>query len=194
MQLVDELVWSIAPVPGPDTRRRLLQRVPLIVRAVGDGWATDDASRARRKVFLARLYELHIEAIKALPDLPALDDSVTDEVPAPRIAIPAAAAIPAPIAPHAGADAVESLMRGDWCVFAPDPAEPEGRPLLAKFAWRAPHGTQLLFTHRDGSIAVIHTPESLARAFHASEARVAVEAVPLFERAMERMLEADTSS
>jgi hypothetical protein len=90
-----------------------------------------------------------------------------------------------------GAGASDQLMRGDWCVFA----EGEGDPaLLAKFAWRAPHGTQLLFTHRDGAIAVIHTPESLGSAFRSGRARVAVEAVPLFERAMERMAEASADA
>jgi hypothetical protein len=47
----------------------------------------------------------------------------------------------------------------------------------------------VLFTHRDGSIAIVHTPESLGRAFRARRARVAVDAVPLFERAMERVLD-----
>lgn len=185
LQTIDDLLWSIAPEPGAEARRRLVQLIPELVKKIGECWPADDAGRARRKIFLTRLYHLHIEALKPpLPELPASGDDATPDPPA---GVAPAARAPAPDrAPRdEEAEAVETLMRGDWCVFT---GEDSGAPLLARFAWRSPHGTQLLFTHRDGSVAVTHTPETLADAFRRERARVAVEAVPLFERAMERML------
>ena len=173
---VDDLLWSLAPGPGPDARRRLVQLVPQLVRKFAQGWPADDNAKARRKVFLAALYTAHIEAMKPrLPDLPSVDEEM------PRAPIAAADAI---VVAEASDDA-DTLLRGDWCVFTAD----DGASLLAKFAWRAPNGTQLLFTYRDGSIAVIHTPATFARAVEQGRARVAVEAAPLFERAMEQLVE-----
>ena len=125
---------------------------PQLVRTVGEGWPGDDEARARRAAFLAALYDLHLQAMNAPQDAP------------PAIAEPAAASPPASNPPAGEGMDADSLMRGDWCVFE----EPDAPPLLAKFAWRAPHGTQLLFTHRDGTIAVIHTPATLARRWRAA--------------------------
>ena len=80
---------------------------------------------------------------------------------------------------------VQSLVRGDWCAFK---SEGEGKTVLARLAWRAPQRRRMLFSHRDGSTAFVHTPESLAEAFRSRRAKVAIEAVPLFERAMTRLV------
>jgi hypothetical protein len=47
----------------------------------------------------------------------------------------------------------------------------------------------LLFTQRDGTPVHIRTPDSLADEFRHDRARVAVEAVPLFERALARLID-----
>ena len=182
LELFDELVWSIAPERAAGTRNRLLQLIPRLVRNLGEGWSADEPARARRRVFLARLYELHVEALNAPIDFPSAGDAGDAPEQDAAAATERAAAPPR----DESGDDIGALQRGDWCVFEGDPGQP---PLLAKFAWRAPHGTQLLFAHRDGGIALIHTPLSLAHAFRGGHARVAVEAVPLFERAMERIVE-----
>jgi hypothetical protein len=79
---------------------------------------------------------------------------------------------------------VMGLVRGDWCEFKPE----DGDPVLARLAWRAPQRRRILFAHRDGSTAFVHTPESLAAAFRNGRATVAIEAVPLFDRAMAQMV------
>jgi hypothetical protein len=61
--------------------------------------------------------------------------------------------------------------------------------VLARLAWRAPQRKRLLFSHRDGSTAFVHTPESLAEAFRTGRASLAIEAVPLFDRAMARLID-----
>ena len=60
--------------------------------------------------------------------------------------------------------------------------------MLGRLAWRAPHDTCLLFTHRNGTTAFMHTPRTLAEAFRTGDAALAVEAIPLFERAMARVM------
>lgn len=179
---VDELLWSIAPERGPAARKRLLALIPRVVRTVGEWWPQDEANRARRKVFLARLYALHVEAMQTTADLPPPDE-IADGTPS-RMRVPIPDAPPLSARDDA-ADTVESLLRGDWVAFATE----DGGTLLAKYAWRSPHGSQLLFTHRDGAIALIHTPVSLAAALRDGKAKVAVEAVPVFERAMEKLLD-----
>ncbi len=185
IELFDELAWSVAPEHVPGFRNRLLQAIPPLVRALSEGWATDDAARVRRKVFLARLYELHVEALNTRVDFPFESDTADEADLRARGAntAPDRTAVAQRDVP---VEDVESLQRGDWCEFAGEAGQ---APLLAKFAWRAPHGTRFLFTHRDGDIAVIHTPESLGQAFRSGQAKVAIEAVPLFERAMERLIE-----
>jgi hypothetical protein len=185
IQLVDDLIWSIAPDRVPGARKQLLLLIPRLVRRIAEMWPPDESTRIRRKVFLARLYELHVEAINTVVDLPP-PDAEGDLAPA-RMESVQPPAEPEPAASRADdVDATEPLIRGDWCAFA---KEDDGPPLLARFAWQAPHGTQLLFSYRDGAIALIHTPESLAHAFRDGRAKPAVEAVPVFERAMEKLLD-----
>jgi hypothetical protein len=100
----------------------------------------------------------------------------------------AAAALPEP---DECDEQVQSLGRGDWCAFK---SEGGGKTVLARLAWRAPQRRRLLFTHRDGSTAFVHTPESLAEAFRSGRATLAIEAVPLFERAMTRLVASRSQS
>ena len=62
-------------------------------------------------------------------------------------------------------------------------------PVLARLAWRAAQRKRLLFSHRGGATAFVHTPESLAETFRTGRATLAIEAVPLFERAMARLID-----
>lgn len=183
VEFVDDLLWSIAPDRGPAARKRLLPLVPRIVRTIFETWPPDEKNRVRRKVFLARLYELHMEALKTVGDLPLPVDELEAAPSRMRLPIPD---LPPQTERDEALETVEAMLRGDWIALAGDD---DGAAQLAKFAWRSPHGSQILFTHRDGSIAVIHSPQSLAAAFRDGKAKVAVEAVPLFERAMEKLLE-----
>lgn len=79
---------------------------------------------------------------------------------------------------------VQSLVRGDWCEFKGE----DGETSLARLAWRAPQRQRLLFSHRDGTTAFVYTPEGLAEAFRSGRATLAIEAAPLFERAMTRLV------
>ncbi|MEO8751901.1 MAG: DUF1631 family protein, partial [Casimicrobiaceae bacterium] len=182
LQLVDDLLWSLAPEAGVAARKRFTQVVPQLVRNISSGWGFDAAAQARRGALLTRLYAIHTNAMKAAPEaVPDGSGAATIDAAAP--------VFDADAARSRGNDEderVAALIRGDWCSFR---AEAGGAPMLAKFAWRAPYDTCLLFTYRNGSTAVVHTPQSLSDAFASGWATVAVEAVPLFERAMARLME-----
>jgi len=182
MAWIDDLVWSVAPGADPQSRQKLMQMVPRLVRGVSDDLPTDTAGAAQRKDLLAWLFEAHVRAMTLQPDsAPASDDTGPPTVPLHMLAVPESCT-------RAGAVAeFDSLLDGDWCAFD---AVDDAPPLQARFAWRSPHGTQLLFTHRDGTIAVLHTPETLATLFHTGRARVIFETASLFDRAMERMIAA----
>src|SRR6266404_5725973 len=179
LAIVDDLLWSVEPKTSAGARKRLVELVPSLLRSIDNDWSAEKGAQARREALLSCLFDLHVRSMKAVPGVP---DSV---------AVAAAEALPtsAAVAPATAAAVlteldvyeaqVYSLVRGDWCAF-----KSGGETVLARLAWRAPQRRRLLFSHRDGSTAFVHTPESLAEAFRSRRAKVAIEAVPLFERAM----------
>jgi hypothetical protein len=180
MAWIDDLVWSVAPGEDPHARQKLVQMVPRLVRTISDDWPTDAVGSAQRKDLLAWLFEAHVRAMTSQPDSAhASDDTGPPTIPLHRLDVPESSKQPGTVAE------LDALLHGDWCAFD---AVDDAPPLLARFAWRSPHGTQLLFTHRDGTIAVLHTPESLAARFRAGNVRVVFETASLFDRAMERMI------
>jgi len=173
LSTIDELLWSIAPKPSAAARQKLASQLPQLLRSIDRDWSSESEAQARRQALLSSLFELHLHSLRA-----------------PSEAAPAAASkrpvalIPPPPEPDHYDEQVMALVRGDWCEFKSE----EGEPVLARLAWRAPQRRRILFAHRDGSTAFVHTPESLAAAFRSGRATVAIEAVPLFDRAMAQMV------
>ena len=178
LAIVDDLLWSVEPKASAGARKRLVELVPSLLRSIDSDWSAEKDAQARREALLSCLFDLHVRSMKAVPGVP-------DSVAAAAEALPTAAAT-APATETAAQPELDvyeaqvySLVRGDWCAF-----KSGGKTVLARLAWRAPQRRRLLFSHRDGSTAFVHTPESLAEAFRSRSAKLAIEAVPLFERAM----------
>jgi hypothetical protein len=177
---MDDLIYSVMPLHDPEARPMLLALVPKLVRDIRENMPTDDDGFARHKSFLVWLCQAHLRALSPSREpVAAPDDTI------PLALLTAVPATEEQLRPAGVVSEIDTLFRGDWCAFY---ALDDSPPLLARFAWRAPHGSQLLFTHRDGTIAMVHTPESLAVAFCDGTAKVVFEAASLFERAMERMI------
>ncbi len=187
LDLIDDLLASIGPKTTVAARKALVQTLPELLLRINRSWAADDEAELRRQSLLSCLLNLHIGSMKA----------PTVEPPGIAAAAASAGAI-APPAISAGTvaaqepddfdDRVQALVRGDWCAFT-DADVPTPTPVLARLAWRAPQRKRLLFSHRDGSTAFVHTPESLAEAFRTGRATLAIEAAPLFDRAMARLID-----
>ncbi len=183
LAIVDELLWSIQPKSGAAARKRLVERVPVLLRSIDQDWPTDEEAQSRRQALLSCLLDLHLRSMKAV-------DEAATAPPVGAHALPAAAAVAPTTAmaalpePDDYDEQVQSLVRGDWCEFK----SKDGKTVLARFVWRAPQRRRLLFSHRDGSTAFVHTPDGLAEAFRSGRATLAIGAAPLFERAMTRLV------
>jgi hypothetical protein len=176
LAMVDELLWSITPKTSTMARRKLASSLPALLKRIDSDWSEDTASQARRQALMACLFDLHLRSLRS-----SVEPAATADRAAPA-AVLTHPTIPPPREPDEHDEQVLALVRGDWIEFKID-----GGPVLAKLAWRAPQRQRLLFTHRDGSTAFVHTPESLAEAFRNGSAVLAIEAVPLFDRAMARL-------
>src|SRR5450631_104356 len=183
--LVDDLIWSIAPKTQRIGRKRLAKMVPQLLRRIDEDCSTDEVAQARRQALRSCLFELHLAAMKAGGG--ATSQGAPTGVPAASMPHPSRTdpKTSQPRDPDEYDEQVVALVRGDWCTFTGD----RGERTLARLGWRAPQRKRLLFTHRDGSTAFVQTPQSLAEAFRTGRAAVAIEAIPLFERAMGQLVE-----
>jgi hypothetical protein len=170
-------LWSIEPKTNAGARKRLVELLPSLLRGIDRDWPMEEAAQARRQALLSCLFDLHLRSMKAVPQVAAATAGA-QALAAEAGPATAAAALPKPDEYDLQ---VQSLVRGDWCEFK---SKVDGETVLARLAWRAPQRRRLLFSHRDGSTAFVHTPESLAEAFRSGRASLAIESVPLFERAM----------
>jgi hypothetical protein len=177
LAMIDELLWSITPKTNTAARRKLASSLPALLKRIDSDWSEEPASKARRQALMACLFDLHLRSLRATSEPAAAADQ------AARAALVSHPTIPPPREPDEYDEQVLSLVRGDWVEFRTDRG-----PVLARLAWRAPQRQRLLFTHRDGCTAFVHTPESLAEAFRNGGAVLAIEAVPLFDRAMARLV------
>jgi hypothetical protein len=179
LAIVDDLLWSVEPKTSAGARKRLVELVPSLLRSIDSDWSAEKGAQARRKALLSCLFDLHVRSMKAVPGVPdSVAAAAAEVLPTSAAMAPATATAALPELDVYEAQ-VYSLVRGDWCAF-----KSGGETVLARLAWRAPQRRRLLFSHRDGSTAFVHTPESLAEAFRSRRAKLAIEAVPLFERAM----------
>jgi hypothetical protein len=176
--LIDDLMWSLSAEATND-RARLRRLLPGLVKSVSNGQAIHAVVEPWRKLVLDYMFTSHLGALRPMSDRASAKEPLK---------IPMAP--PASTASGAIDVRVHALARGDWCEFRPAGEGGErGEPVLAQLAWRSPHRTQLLFTHRNGDTAFVHTPVSLSDEFRSGRVVVAVEDVPVFERAMRQILE-----
>lgn len=172
LAIISEFLWSLTPKTNAEDRKRLSQVVAKLVRVFNDGRPVDAASEPRRKAFLACMFMRHLNALRGTEatveaesaNAPAVDDGEPDQCD----------------------DQVAELVRGDWVEFR---VADDVKPVLARLAWRSPQRMRLLFTHRDGNPAFVRTPEELAEEFRGGKASIIMETAPLFERALNRLID-----
>jgi uncharacterized protein DUF1631 len=179
LAMLDDLLWSITPKTNAAARQKLASLLPPLLRSIDRDWSAEDDAQARRQALLSCLFDLHLSSMKAA------SEPATAAIQATPAAMANATRMPPLPEPDEHDEQVMALVRGDWVEFK---GESDGTSVLARLAWRAPQRRRILFTHRDGRTAFVHTPESLADAFRSGRAIVAIEAVPLFDRAMARLV------
>jgi hypothetical protein len=170
VKTLDDLLWSITAKERNAQKARLAKMVPALIRGLRTGGAAVDVRDDRMKPFLDAVYQLHMAAIKP--------KAATVLEPARPPPIPALAEL---ANVH---DFVGEMVVGTWLAFDRD-----GESVNARLSWVSPMRTKYIFTSRSRSRAIAVTPEELAWQLGAGSARVVLEPVPLFDRAVSAALD-----
>ena len=168
---LDDMLWSIVAKERTAQKARLTKMIPSLIGSLRAGCKSLQVPAERAKSFFEALYQLHIAAIKPASTAPlhAGTDAV-DSVPSPP-----------PINVH---DYVGEMVVGTWLQF--DHAE---GAIDARLNWVSPLRAKYIFTTRSRSHAFMLTPEELAWQLGSGTARLVVEPVPLWDRAVSAALD-----
>ena len=170
VKTLDDLLWSITAKERNAQKQRLAKMVPALVRGLRTGGAAVQVRDDRMKPFLDSVYQLHMAAIKPKA-APAMEPAASSTVPTlTKIANV-----------H---DFVGEMVVGTWLAF-----DREGETVNARLSWVSPMRTKYIFTSRSRSRALAVTPEELAWQLGAGSARLVLEPVPLFDRAVSAALD-----
>ena len=180
VQTLDDLIWSIAAKERTGQKARLAKLVPSIIRNLRAGAVAIKVAEDRVRPFLDAVYQLHMAAIKPR----------TAEV-VPEAAVVPAAAVEQEAGPDTATraignvhDFVNEMVVGTWLAFGK-----EGKTTNARLSWVSPLRSKYIFTSRARTKAIVVTPEELAWQLGAGRARLVVEPVPLFDRAVSAALD-----
>ncbi|MEO8344515.1 MAG: DUF1631 family protein [Betaproteobacteria bacterium] len=166
---LDDMLWSIVAKERTAQKSRLTRMIPSLIGSLRAGCLATRAAVERSKAFFEVLYQLHIAAIKPAIVTPAAKtDNFPDEA-------------PPPVNVH---DYVGEMAIGTWLQF--DRAEGS---IDARLNWVSPLRAKYIFTSRSRSHAFILTPEDLAYQLGSGTARLVVEPVPLWDRAVSAALD-----
>ena len=174
VQIVDDMLWSIAAKERAGQKARLSKMIPSLVRSLRAGAAAAHVSNEKMKRFLDALYELHIGAITSRR-------AGADGSAAASPAVLAADVKPTEKNVH---DFIADIVLGTWLAFDKD-----GTRVDAQLTWISPSRATYIFTGRAQSDVRVFTPEELAWEVSAGKATLILEPVPLFDRAVSVTLE-----
>jgi len=161
---LDNTLLSIVAKERSAQKARLSKMIPSLIGTLRAGCRVMQVPAERSTAFFETLYQLHMAALKP---------AATGE--------PAAATSPPPVNVH---DYVGEMAVGTWLQF--DAAE---GPVDARLNWVSPLRTKYIFTSRSRSHAFIVTPEELAYQLGSGTARLVVEPVALWDRAVSAALD-----
>jgi len=174
---LDETLWSIVAKERTAQKARLSKMIPALIGALRAGCKSLQAPAERSKAFFDALYQLHMSAIRPAATAPVAVASATEanaaEAPMPS---------PPPVNVH---DYVGEMVVGTWLRFDLD----EGA-IDARLNWVSPLRAKYIFTSRSRSHALMLSPEELAYRLGSGTARLVIEPVPLWDRAVSSALDA----
>ncbi len=169
---LDDMLWSIVAKERTAQKARLTKMIPTLIGGLRAGCVATRIAVERSKSFFEALYQLHMAAIK--PKAAAPEAAAEDAAPEPEPSAP-------PVNVH---DYVGEMAVGTWLQF--DRAE---GAIDARLNWVSPLRAKYIFTSRSRLRAFILTPEELAYQLGSGVARLVVEPVPLWDRAVSAALD-----
>ena len=171
VKILDDLLWSITAKERNAQKTRLAKMVPALIRGLRSGGAVVQVREDRLQPFLEAVYQLHIAAIRPQAEPSPAGESIAATVPTPTKIVNV----------H---DFVAEMVVGTWLAFDHD-----GRTISARLSWVSPMRTKYIFTSRSRGHALAVSPEELAWQLRDGTARLIVEPVPLFDRAVSSALD-----
>ena len=211
---MDDLIWSVEPHEDPDSRLRLLEMVPQLLKSLREGLASAAFDPFSTGEFFSRLEGLHVQAFqryKQVEEAPLLD--LEDDLPRPDEPLDAAAAVTPAVAQPAMVAVVEEIV-----LASPEPAravepeeafadddeslrkvddlrvgswveiqEDEEHKLRCKLAAVIRPSGRYIFVNRTGMKVLEKTRMSLAVEFRRNAVRLLDDAL-LFDRALESVI------
>ncbi|WP_343574901.1 DUF1631 domain-containing protein [Pseudomonas sp.] len=211
---MDDLIWSVEPHEDPDSRLRLLEMVPQLLKSLREGLASAAFDPFSTGEFFSRLEGLHVQAFQRYKqaeerraaalddDLPLLDEPLeaTAEVTSAALQ-PAMVAVVAEIvlatpdevraeeSEQVLADDDESLRRVDDLRVGSwvEIQEDEEHKLRCKLAAVIRPSCRYIFVNRTGMKVLEKTRMGLALEFHRNAVRLLDDAL-LFDRALESVI------
>ncbi len=184
VRTLDDLLWSITAKERNAQKALLTKMVPALIRNLRAGAAAVQVRDDRLQPFLEAVYRLHIAAIKPKvePRTGATAEALAAAAVAARTSATEVEATSAAISNvH---DFVGEMVVGTWLRFDRD-----GKTVNARLSWVSPLHTKYIFTTRSRGQAIAVSPEELAWQLSEGAARLIVEPVPLFDRAVSSALD-----
>ena len=211
---MDDLIWSVEPHEDPDSRLRLLEMVPQLLKSLREGLASAAFDPFSTGEFFSRLEGLHVQPFqryKQVEEAPLLD--LEDDLPLLDEPLDAAAAVTPAVAQPAMVAVVEEIV-----LASPEPAravepeeafadddeslrkvddlrvgswveiqEDEEHKLRCKLAAVIRPSGRYIFVNRTGMKVLEKTRMSLAVEFRRNAVRLLDDAL-LFDRALESVI------
>jgi hypothetical protein len=179
LEQADLLIESIKEKIDPDTRRKMISRLPKLLGDLRAGCAAVDAPQEQRDAFFDKMFDTHTRLFKGLAiELPETSKGQPEQVPQAQVDIELAAA-----PDDMFHEIALGMERGMWIEMQDD----VGKLKLAKLSWVSPQRSTYLFTTRQGHKAASLTPVQLAEWFREDRARV-LDSEPVVDRALNRLL------
>ena len=176
VRVLDDLLWSITAKERNAQKARLTKMVPGLIRELRAGGAAVQVRDERLQPFLEAVYKLHMAAIKPKPKSTPVVTVATLASTATQTEQEEAAKLPLAENVH---DFVGEMVVGTWVAFDRDHGA-----LNARLSWVSPMRTKYIFTTRSRGQALVVSPEELAWQLNEGTARLILEPVPLFDRAV----------
>jgi hypothetical protein len=179
VKTLDDLLWSITAKERNAQKARLAKMVPALIRCLRSGGAAVQARDDRLQPFLEAVYKLHIAAIRPHAEASAAAAGASEQA-----ADSVAATVPTPTKIMNVHDFVAEMVVGTWVAF-----DHNGKTINARLSWVSPMRTKYIFTTRSHGQALARSPEELGWQLRDGTARLIVEPVLLFDRAVSSALD-----
>jgi hypothetical protein len=198
LQAMDDLIWSVETHDEPDSRQRLLELVPGLLKSLRDGLSSAAFDPFATSEFFSQLEVLHVQAFSHVPRAPA--EAASDEEIEPENGTAMMAVVEEIIlvgpgeqiqsepslqlpADDEGLMQAEKLRLGSWVEIHED----ESHKLRCKLAAIVEPSGRYVFVNRTGMKVLEKTRMGLAVEFRRGTIRVLDDAL-LFDRALESVL------